>query len=180
MNYSHGLVFDVHLCVSLFIHSDRQTHDRHNTMTIAHWILASGAKKEKMLVIRIYLLFLQCFLPFNRASSVCETLISPLHSNSLKNVNFIFDLDLNLIHWHWPKRILHRGIHMGNMKALSLMIWKLWPMLQFFIDKKTEGKVYGHTHGFALKKLLLWNYWLDFFQISQECSLGGLLSNSFK
>ena len=33
---------------------------------------------------------------------------------------------------------------------------------------------------FFFKKLLLRNYWLDFNQISQECSLGGPLSNSFK
>ena len=29
-------------------------------------------------------------------------------------------------------------------------------------------------------KKLLRNYWLDFYEISQECSLGGPLSNSFK
>ena len=33
---------------------------------------------------------------------------------------------------------------------------------------------------FAFTKLLLRNYWLDFYQISQECSLGGPLSNSVK
>ena len=33
---------------------------------------------------------------------------------------------------------------------------------------------------FFFKKLLLRNYWLDFNQISQEYSLGGPLSNSFK
>ena len=33
---------------------------------------------------------------------------------------------------------------------------------------------------FFFKKLHLRNYWLDFNQISQECSLGGPLSNSFK
>ena len=33
---------------------------------------------------------------------------------------------------------------------------------------------------FFFKKLLLRNYLLDFNQISQECSLGGPLSNSFK
>ena len=33
---------------------------------------------------------------------------------------------------------------------------------------------------FFFKKILLRNYWLDFNQISQECSLGGPLSNSFK
>ena len=32
----------------------------------------------------------------------------------------------------------------------------------------------------AFKKPLLRNYWLDFYEISQECSLGGPLSNSFK
>ena len=32
----------------------------------------------------------------------------------------------------------------------------------------------------SFKKLLLRNYWLDFYKISQECSLGGPLSNSFK
>ena len=33
---------------------------------------------------------------------------------------------------------------------------------------------------FFFKKLLLRNYWLDFYQISQECSFGGPLLNSFK
>ena len=32
----------------------------------------------------------------------------------------------------------------------------------------------------SFKKLLLRNYWLDFYEISQECSLSGSLSNSFK
>ena len=32
----------------------------------------------------------------------------------------------------------------------------------------------------CFKKLLLRNYGLDFYEISQECSLGGPLSNSFK
>ena len=32
----------------------------------------------------------------------------------------------------------------------------------------------------SFKKLLLRNYLLDFYKISQECSLGGPLSNSFK
>ena len=32
----------------------------------------------------------------------------------------------------------------------------------------------------SFKRLLLRNHWLDFYQISQECSLGGPLSNSFK
>ena len=29
---------------------DRRTHDGHNALTIAHWPLASGAKKDKLLV----------------------------------------------------------------------------------------------------------------------------------
>ena len=33
---------------------------------------------------------------------------------------------------------------------------------------------------FSFKKLLLRNYWLDFYQISQECSIDDPLLNSFK
>ena len=32
----------------------------------------------------------------------------------------------------------------------------------------------------SFKKLLIRIYWLDFYEISQECSIGGPLSNSFK
>ena len=29
-------------------------------------------------------------------------------------------------------KVLSQGIHMCNMKALSLLVWKLWPRLKFF------------------------------------------------
>ena len=38
----------------------------------------------------------------------------------------------------------------------------------------------GASVNSSFKKLLLKNYWLDFYEISQECFLGDPLSNSFK
>ena len=45
--------------------------------------------------------------------------------------------------------MLSQGIHMCNMKALSLLVWKLWPRLKFFKRRSnfkvkiTRSKNYG-------------------------------------
>ena len=60
-------------------------------------------------------------------------------------VTLIFDLDLGRRHRRGTKeKVLPQGIHIWNMKALSLTIQKLWPML-YFLCRQTEkqrGKNY--------------------------------------
>ena len=41
------------------------------------------------------------------------------------------------------RKVLSQGIHMCNMKALSLPVRKLWPRLKFF-QKKVKLQGQGH------------------------------------
>ena len=43
------------------------------------------------------------------------------------------DLDLGI-----KEKVLPKGKHTWNMKALSLTIQKLWPMSKFFADKQSN------------------------------------------
>ena len=56
-----------------------------------------------------------------------------------------------------------------------VMAWGRRASVRPFVRSSVRASV-----NFFFKKLLLRDYWLDFNQISQECSLGGPLSNSFK
>ena len=58
----------------------------------------------------------------------------------LEKASWIFDLDLST-----KEKVSLQGIQMWNMKALSLTIQKLWPVLKFFFfflrDLDTKEKV---------------------------------------
>ena len=43
------------------------------------------------------------------------------------------DLDLDI-----KEKVLSQGKHKRNMNALLLTIIKLWPMLQFYVDRETK------------------------------------------
>ena len=57
-----------------------------------------------------------------------------------KNVTLTDDLELGT-----TENVLQKGIHMCNIKAVSLTIQKLWQMLRFFADKQTD-KLTGHIY----------------------------------
>ena len=57
--------------------------------------------------------------------------------------------DLELDRWPWPwydRKVLPQGIHIRNMKTLSPIIPKLWPMLMIFTDRQMAKSVFPPTH----------------------------------
>ena len=61
---------------------------------------------------------------------------------------------------------LSQGILNGNMKSLSLMVWKLWPRLKFF-QKKAKLQGQNLWYMFQLKGLITrniqWKYEIPIF-----------------
>ena len=91
----------------------------------------------------------------------------------------------------WPVQI--EGTSKWKIKCNWKNWYLLWEWLKTFLAPLVEGQralimvlclacvrpSVRRSVNSSFKKLLR-NYWLDFYQISQECSLGGPFSNSFK
>ena len=85
-------------------------------------------------------------------------------------------------------KVLSQWIHMCNMKALSLKVWKLWPRLKFFKSRSNfKVKIYGtmwkvlsqgiHMCNMKASSLLVWKLWS---RLKFLCHLRSIATHSLK
>ena len=140
-------------------------------LTLNEKALTTFVKMEKMLQSIIFFFPTLCYLQIN--SPKRQNLST---SSNWKHLQMTSMADGG--HVDRGETIVGNGENAGYQHFLLFpQCFKLhWPKASELLSWRCVCRASVNS---SFKKLLR-NYWLDFYQTSQECSLGGPLSNSFK